>query len=259
VRRRRSRRFRAPDWFGPAGKKEIANAIRGLWSEDAEGRSEAVGTLQERLWHQGTVFEVTAPAVPFVADAALGDVVSRDDRIWLVALLAWIASGSSYHDAHRGFFESRGRRVDEAVIERELGWVRDARVAVRRRLPEFLDRLTAEPDASLQIVLAELAAQFPEDADDALPRVRQLVDAESGETRRLVLELAAAALGAAADRDDLLRRLPRDYYDAEDVDQLRRRFASAADERDVYREILDNVVGIAIDLSEPDSAPKSCR
>ena len=248
MRRRRSSRFRAPDWFGPAGKKEIANAIRGLWSEDAEVRSEAVGTLQERLWHQGTVFEVTAPAVPFVADAALGDVVSRDDRIWLVALLAWIASGSSYHDSHRGFFESRGLHVAEEVVERELGWVRDAHEAVRRRLPEFLRRLDDERDPSVQVVLSLLAAQFPEDAEAAVPHIRPLFEAEHADPRRLVLELALAALGARVDPEDLLRRLPEDYYDAEDVDALRQRLAAAVDAREVYRDILDNVVGVAIEV-----------
>ena len=155
----------AIDWSrlqGPYGKSgEVPHAIRALWSDDAEARANAVTMLQQNLWHQGAVYEVTAPAVPFVADAALRNIVSREDRIWLVALLAWIASGSSALRNHRGFLESWGHPVADSDVQRELGWVRDAHEAVRRRLPEFLARLDVETDPSTQIVLALLAAQFP--------------------------------------------------------------------------------------------------
>ena len=242
----------AIDWSrlqGPYGKSgEVPHAIRALWSDDAEARANAVTVLQQNLWHQGAVYEVTAPAVPFVADAALRNIVSREDRIWLVALLAWIASGSSALRNHRGFLESWGHPVADSDVQRELGWVRDAHEAVRRRLPEFLARLDVETDPSTQIVLALLAAQFPEDAEEARARILPLFEGERDGRRRLVLELALAALGAEVDREDLLSRLPRDYYDPDDLDELRRRLA-AAGEREVYREILDNVVGVAIDVT----------
>jgi hypothetical protein len=62
---------------------------------------------------------VTAPAVPFVAVAAVGDVVSREDRIWLVAVLGWIAAGSSYLEAHGVDLEGAGRSPDEAELAEE--------------------------------------------------------------------------------------------------------------------------------------------
>ena len=242
----------AIDWSrlqGPYGKSgEVPHAIRALWSDDAEARANAVTILQQNLWHQGAVYEVTAPAVPFVADAALRNIVSREDRIWLVALLAWIASGSSALRNHRGFLESWGHPVADSDVQRELGWVRDAHEAVRRRLPDFLARLDVETDPSTQIVLALLAAQFPEDAEEARAHILPLFEAERDGRRRLVLELALAALGAEVDREDLLSRLPRDYYDPDDLDELRRRLAAAGG-REVYRDILDNVVGVAIDVT----------
>ena len=66
------------------------NPLDELWSDDPKRRSEAVEELHEELIHQGTVYAHTAPAVPGIADAALGDVVGRNDRIWLILLLAWI-------------------------------------------------------------------------------------------------------------------------------------------------------------------------
>lgn len=81
------------------------------------------------------------------------------------------------------------------------------------------------------------------------PRVLPDARAEQNDPRRLVLELAVGALGGDVDRADLLRRLPEDYYDEEGVEELRGRFAEAADEHEVYREILEEVAGVAIDVS----------
>jgi hypothetical protein len=254
---RRLDRLDEIDWArlrGPYGESwRIPRAIRDVWSDDPDVRGEGVQVLQEHLLHQGTVFEVTAAAVPFVADAALGDVVGRDDRIWLVLLLAWIASGSSFLDAHREFLEERGQAVDPHELERELAWVRTARSAVRQRLPEFLDRLAGERDPGTQVALAVLAAQFPECAGESAPHLRRIVDAEPTDPRRLVLELAVAAATGEADAEDLFRRLPSDYYGPEDVGELRGRLAAGADPADVHRQVLDDVVGVAIDLDTESS------
>ena len=202
-------------------RRRRSDPLADLWSEDPERRAAAVGELQEKLWHQGTVYEHTAPAVPGVADAALGDVVGHDDRLWLILLLAWIAGGN-------------GRRDD----------VQAARAAVRERLGEFLQRLDRERDASTRVALAVLAAQFPEAADESLARLQQ----HTGGRDSLMFELAAAAVGGDADAEDLFARLPEDHYDDEDVAELRTRRADARDPREVYRDILDNVCGGAIKL-----------
>jgi hypothetical protein len=238
------------DWHrlrGPYGTSgDVPGALRDLWSHDAGTRANAVGALQENLWHQGTVYEVTAPAVPYLADAALGDVVGRDDRIWLIELLAWIAAGSSYLAVHREYMEEVGEQVNEDDVEQELDWVSAARDAVRRRLPEFLARLDTETDPSIQIALVDLAVQFPEDAGETRPRVSRLAEHEDDDRRRVVLQIALAALGADVDREHLLSRLPGDYYAAEDVEELRTRLAGGEDERAVYRDILDDICGAEI-------------
>jgi hypothetical protein len=94
--------------------------------------------------------------VLFLADAALGDVVGRDDRIWLVLLLAWIADGTSCLDVHQGLIDGAIHR-DE--LARELEWVRDARAAVRARLADFLRYLDEEDDPSVQVALAQLSGR----------------------------------------------------------------------------------------------------
>jgi hypothetical protein len=153
-------------------------------------------------------------------------VVGRDDRLWLILLLAWIAGGT-------------GRRAD----------VEAARAAVRVQLPQFQARLDVERDPSLQVALAQLAAQFPEDAEESRPRLQRLVAAETEDPRRLVLEIALAAVGGEVDEDNLLRRLPDDYYDREEVAELRKRL-ERDEHAEVYRDILDSISGSAMKLKK---------
>jgi hypothetical protein len=211
------------DWKsleGPYGPSvAVADALRDLWSDDPAARAAAVGALQEALWHQGTVYEVTAPAVPFVADAALGDPLGRDDRIWLILLLAWIAGGTSR-------------------------WADDAREAVRARLSDFLARLDAETDPGTQVALVDLVAQFPEAAAQARPRVEGLLENEPDDGRRVVLTVALAALGGPVEQEEVLRGIPDEYYDEEEIEEFRQRLG--AEGRDVYRDILDNILDCAI-------------
>ncbi|OLD98121.1 MAG: hypothetical protein AUG91_09855 [Actinobacteria bacterium 13_1_20CM_4_69_9] len=216
------------DWSklrGPYGTSEdVAYALRDLWSVDS----------------------ATAPAVPFLADAALGDVVGRDDRIWLVLLLAWIADGTSYLDVHQGLIDGA---IDRDELARELEWVRDARAAVRARLADFLRYLDEEDDPSVQVALAQLSAQFPEDGEESRPRLQRVVVAETDDLRRLVLQLALGAVGGHLDVDDALRRLPDEYYGDEDIVELRERFRSES-ETVVFRDIVDNISGAAITFDD---------
>jgi hypothetical protein len=57
------------------------------------------------LWHQGTVYPATAPAVPFLAELAVG--VPRH-RATLLRLLAGMACGSGYHQVHDPLFRRVG-------------------------------------------------------------------------------------------------------------------------------------------------------
>ncbi|MFL6029723.1 MAG: hypothetical protein ACJ74D_06830 [Gaiellaceae bacterium] len=209
-------------------RRRRSDPLADLSSHDPSRRSAAVGELQETLVHQGTVSSQAAAAVPAVADAALGAAVGRDDRLWLILLLAWIAGGT-------------GKRSD----------VEAARAALHERLPKLLARFDDEQDPSLQIALATLAAQFPEDAEHSRPRVERLIAAQADDPRRVVLEVACAALGGDVDDADILRRLPDDYYDGEERAELRERLAHD-DRSDVFRDVLDNISGAAIRLEGSD-------
>lgn len=85
-------------------------------------RDDPLEALAEGLWsnicHQGTVYEATAYALPFVAAVAAGD-VSSDLRSHLCALLGEIAVNGSFVAPRGSHSGSYGQDVD-ALIRRTL-------------------------------------------------------------------------------------------------------------------------------------------
>lgn len=90
------------------------------------------------IWHQGTVYEATAYAVPFLIELVSDP--STPNRVGILSLLAEIAQGSSYCDRHNpdepGF---------EVKRQQELQWVRQAHNAVDAGFKSYL-QLTHEKE-----------------------------------------------------------------------------------------------------------------
>jgi hypothetical protein len=97
------------------------------------------------LYHQGTVYEASGLAVPFLLELlGLG---GTPERAWLMYYLAHVACGSSYHDVHQwlSFNEQRrGTPELQAQVALELGWVKAAHLAVCEGLPTFAALTVAE-------------------------------------------------------------------------------------------------------------------
>ncbi|MFE4701200.1 hypothetical protein ACFRIC_29490 [Streptomyces sp. NPDC056738] len=72
--------------YGPA--EDVPELIRALYGHDEEAADEAVYELYGNIHHQGTIYEASAPAVPFLAHAALHAPRKREDLLMLLAVLA---------------------------------------------------------------------------------------------------------------------------------------------------------------------------
>lgn len=166
---------------------DVPDLIRALASDDEGERGEALDELFGNIWHQGTVYEATAFAVPFLIEL-LAD-ASVEGKGEILPLLACIAEGHSYIDVHAGLLDRMGtgprssqEEADrEAELARELGWVRAAREAVEAGVGTYLDLLDDDdPEVAVQAayalgrcrgraaqVVPELVARVPS-AEDAL-------------------------------------------------------------------------------------------
>ena len=78
--------------------EDVPALIRALMSQDKSKRAEAIYELFGNIWHQGTVYEATAYAVPFLIE--LLDSPNTPDRSSVACLLTSIADGSGYLEVH---------------------------------------------------------------------------------------------------------------------------------------------------------------
>lgn len=83
------------DAYGPAHRVPLF--LRDAASDDEAVRGAAFDGLFSHVWHQGTTYEVTATAVPFIAALAAGAGKDRGD---LFELLRLIRLGRADSDQH---------------------------------------------------------------------------------------------------------------------------------------------------------------
>ena len=79
--------------------EDVPELIRSLVSPDPEVRKQAMYDAYGSIWHQGTIYDATAEAVPFLIRISLAAGVP--DRGRVLELLAAIAGGTGYVMAHR--------------------------------------------------------------------------------------------------------------------------------------------------------------
>jgi hypothetical protein len=153
---------------------DVPSLICALSSNDEEERREALGALFGNIWHQGTVYEATASAVPFLIELLANPSVGEKDGI--LHLLACIAEGSSYLDVLAGPFDRMGmgpgsvqERADhEERLARELSWVRAAREAVEDGVRTYLD-LLADDEPMVQTFAAHVLGRCRGRAAQVVP------------------------------------------------------------------------------------------
>ncbi|MGX1134774.1 hypothetical protein RKD49_006964 [Streptomyces glaucescens] len=213
---------------------DVPGQLHALCDPDAEVRGKALHALYGNIFHQGSRYEASAVAVPFLARLAADPALPG--RADVVALLAALAVG--YDEAHLpdGVDVAHWRReiAEFAAQDREellAGY--DAWVAaapdegeravreMRRAMFDFdlhlsagqaelraydavrgeladLAALLGDPDPAVRAATAHLLAWFPEEAAHTLPGLLRLADEESESAVRAT---AIVAAGLLADTD----------------------------------------------------------
>jgi hypothetical protein len=167
--------------------------LPGILRAVASGEREAVDALFGNIWHQGTVYEATAHAVPFLVEL-LG--APDADVAGLLALLRSIAQGHSYLEVHQRF-EPRSQRdspENAARLQREQGWVRAAHDAVEQGVPAYVALLAHAEDA-VRVAAARTLGTCTQSAPAAIPALCARVAAEPVPAVRAAFILAVSTLG----------------------------------------------------------------
>ncbi|MCA9066757.1 MAG: hypothetical protein KDA96_27000, partial [Planctomycetaceae bacterium] len=136
--------------------EDVPDLIRQLQTADPNTRGEdsPLWRLFGNIWHQGTVYEATSHAVPFLIQ--LVETTSTPDRVGILDLLAHIAHGSSYLDVHESFLQRYpvakpgipGTEDFEREKRKELEWVEAARTAVIQGYDIYVHLLQSQSDVA---------------------------------------------------------------------------------------------------------------
>jgi hypothetical protein len=161
----------------------------------ADSDEEPLWYLYGNIWHQGTVYEATSYAVPFLIDIAAD--ASTPDRAGVLNLLGEIANGSSYCAAHESMHNEAGAEQEyEQRKNRELEWVRAAHAAVAKGFDTFVE-LTKDPAKEVQIAAAYVLSRLPERSQQTGKVLRAMLENETGRSQRAGLIIL---LGDTGDR-----------------------------------------------------------
>lgn len=167
--------------YGPA--TDVPEVLRRL----AAGESAALDELFSNIWHQGTVYPATAPAVPFLLELLASKTVNLPG---LLTLLTSIAGGASYLDVHQSLMPP-SRRPKPEEVEAELVWVRAAREAVKQGTPKFLALLSHADEEVRAVAVNALAS-----CGAARTEASVLREAAARESSPVVRASIVVALGA---------------------------------------------------------------
>jgi hypothetical protein len=182
---------------------DVPGLLRALLSRDGHIRAEAFGELFSNIYHQGTVYEATAYAVPFLLEILRAPEI--EDREDVLSLFAAIAAGVGYFEVHareeadavtwRSTLAKRGTTLD-AELERERANLAAVRAAVEPGIELLVPLLTtAHLDTRLDI--ASALGRYPLRANETLPALKAALQVESDEDVREAIKDSIACLQGA--------------------------------------------------------------
>jgi hypothetical protein len=167
---------RLTDAYGPASN--TPDHIRRLASSRPKERKEARQALYATIFHQGTRYPATAPAVPFLFE--LLDEPATPEKGEIVRLLVHLAVGYPERflplgiDPAAAFADAApaAPAPDDDSPAADAYWARQAYEAVRRRAGRFRAR-AGDSDAKTRKAAVFALAWFPAAARNSVPVVRR--------------------------------------------------------------------------------------
>ncbi|MGW3244435.1 HEAT repeat domain-containing protein [Streptomyces sp. NPDC001070] len=233
--------------YGPAD--DVPGQLRALRSPERDERAKALHELYGNVFHQGSRYEASAYAVPFLVGMAVDP--ATPDRAAILELVGALAIG--YDESHlpagvdaaawRSELEEFRAQDPAEVLARYDTWVAEAPTEGDRRVREMrralfdfdrdvasagaelavydavrgeLPRLGAlldDTDPEVRAITAYVLAWFPEESGGTVPRLVRLLD---GEANASVAASAIVALGLLGD-PSLSARLARYLTDRDRV------------------------------------------
>lgn len=190
--------------------EDVPGLIRSLASTDPRERRHAIGELYGSIWHQGTVYEASSHAVPFLIELVQNETVQDRDKILI--LLSDLAVGRSYQHVHRliGQSAAGGERLDaREESDPEILWLRRTHTIVGQGIPTFFNCLYSF-DPKIRTAAAHALGCFPDRRGAITPAIHAALKKESDAQVRISMALALGNLHSVtggSPEPDVLRLL----------------------------------------------------
>ena len=255
-------RLHTVDWnalthaYGPAG--DVPGLIQGLTAADRQARKDAYWELYGTIFHQGTRYPATAPAVPFLLEL-LADPATHD-RHDLLLLLTHLVTGQFSVAAdplmYAGESDDRHGPVTDDAVDSEhdrehAAILRDVYRAAELALPLLLALVQTGETAPLRGAAALLLACLWTHAAAIVPVLHARLAAERSVPARASLAFALGRLQGAPGPDPRLLALH-----AEDPAPLVRLLAAVGVVRGAGATVPDAVIATLIAaINDPDGVP----
>ncbi len=184
---------------------DVPEQLRSLASHERVVRDDAIDALLGNIWHQGTVYEATPYALPFLI-LALAD-PGYPNREGIAVLVASILAGQGYYEVHADFVTKPEGALDETLAQerRVVADVRRIGLGALQLLTPFL----CHPEAEVRSTVAEALGCYPSKAEILLPLLREALSLEQDEDFRERIKGSVDRISASSTRDvDLGRDLP---------------------------------------------------
>lgn len=175
---------------------DVPDLIRALGSKRSRDRHEALDALAGNIWHQGSIYQATAFAVPFLVELLAEPAVEGKDGI--LELLAYIAvSGSttdknpnSTSDGCHLLDNQEGHEKREAKPAQELDWGQAVREAVEDGVPIYLGLLD-DRKPKVRVFAAELLGHCHRRATLIIPQLiaRASIEKNARSKANLILSI----------------------------------------------------------------------
>jgi hypothetical protein len=160
---------------GYGAATDVPDLLRALASPDKPVRAEAWRELYGSLWHQGTIYEATACAVPFLIELLKRPEIF--DKAEILAYLAALFDGKGYWQVHAR--QSRPDRPPaqelELILMQEKSWVETTRSAIRGGNKAYF-RLLRQGDTRTKLVSAYLLGLIGETELDVVEEILRGTD-----------------------------------------------------------------------------------
>ncbi len=169
---------------------DVPDLLRAVLSSDKAVRDNAMYELYGNIWHQGTIYEATAYAVPFLIKMLTSPVTP--DRASIAGLLASITSGCGFLEVHarsgwgedrwRSILSKEGKNLEDEV-ERESAITASVKHEVKKAIPLLIPYLD-DTEPGIRAIVAEAIAAFPEYREEYLSNLQQAIARETNDEVR---------------------------------------------------------------------------